>query len=690
MATLTSWKEGTTSKNESSNALRIMQKMGYIYGSGLGKNKQGITQAIDLIPNLGRRGFGHVINDLDFSEETWDFSEDDVEVQENLLWLESENKSLHENTLNSWLKDGKSNHSIDSTFCNAQILADVFEAKTIFDQLDLLELSRARAKSNPFETIKSVFFMNRAALKMANIDAATNFMFTRIEKSIDFQDEKGPIYFADICAGPGGFTEYVLWRKNWLYKGFGLTLKCDNDFRIRESNCASSATFQALYGKSGDGDVCNPENITDFAERVREESGGGVHFIMADGGFSVDGNEAMQEILSRNIYICQCMVALKVLKPNGHFVTKLFDVFTLFSVGLLYLIHLCFEKVTILKPKSSRPANSERYLICKRFRESSCTSCVREYLWKIVNRLWEMRDDKNYNVLQLVPLKVLQRDSIFFKYIMTSNNEIALNQIRALKKLACFCRNPRLMDDRQSELRSQCLEYWKIPDNPKKPQPKFTIRKFFSKHDIPFGFLMKTPTCTFQEELLVAVVQNVNDWYYCLTGSQNSTTFFLGDNRSNVYKFVDRNWKYIPNILLTPGTLIYGDQVTEQVEMHDKQTEKLSLHVIDALFLGNDKLQESGFHERHELIDIYCKSVNKGSQAGKSVKILHKEFRELKYLPSDNRLSVLGYGNLSEGYHIKSIMLINAKQKFSLESVYLIEISDEDSTFKYLRAKMAR
>lgn len=33
------------------------------------------------------------------------------------------------------------------------------------------------------------------------------------------------LYFADICAGPGGFSEYVLWRCKWHAKGFGMTLK---------------------------------------------------------------------------------------------------------------------------------------------------------------------------------------------------------------------------------------------------------------------------------------------------------------------------------------------------------------------------------------------------------------------------------------------------------------------------------
>lgn len=90
----------------------------------------------------------------------------------------------------------------------------------------------------------------------------------------------------------------------------------------------------------------------------------GVHFMMSDGvmllfsfdlgvfllcgyifqGFSVEGNENLQEILSKQLYVCQCLMALAVVKPHGHFVTKLFDLFTPFSVGLIFIMYNCFEK----------------------------------------------------------------------------------------------------------------------------------------------------------------------------------------------------------------------------------------------------------------------------------------------------------------------------------------------------------
>lgn len=94
----------------------------------------------------------------------------------------------------------------------------------------------------------------------------------------------GPFYFADVCAGPGGFSEYIFWRKKWYFKGFGLTLKEENDFKLTDSSCASSATFQAFYGETGDGNVCCPANILDFKKKVMFETNGiGVHFMMSDG-----------------------------------------------------------------------------------------------------------------------------------------------------------------------------------------------------------------------------------------------------------------------------------------------------------------------------------------------------------------------------------------------------------------------
>ena len=58
------------------------------------------------------------------------------------------------------------------------------------------------------------------------------------------------LYFADVCAGPGGFSEYVLWRRKWAAKGFGFTLKGDCDFKLEDFCAAPSELFEPHYGGS--------------------------------------------------------------------------------------------------------------------------------------------------------------------------------------------------------------------------------------------------------------------------------------------------------------------------------------------------------------------------------------------------------------------------------------------------------
>lgn len=56
------------------------------------------------------------------------------------------------------------------------------------------------------------------------------------------------LYFADVCAGPGGFSEYVLSKKRWEAKGFGFTLKGDNDFKLTDFTAGPCESFEPFYG----------------------------------------------------------------------------------------------------------------------------------------------------------------------------------------------------------------------------------------------------------------------------------------------------------------------------------------------------------------------------------------------------------------------------------------------------------
>lgn len=87
---------------------------------------------------------------------------------------------------------------------------------------------------------------------------------------------------------------------------------------------------------------------------------------------------------------------------------------------------------------------------------------VNEELWK--NSLKNQEDE----ILEMVPLNIMKRDRSFFNYICNSNNEIGKNQIVGLMKIAAYAHDSELHEPKQAEIRKQCLQLWKLPDENRK------------------------------------------------------------------------------------------------------------------------------------------------------------------------------------------------------------------------------
>lgn len=126
-----------------------------------------------------------------------------------------------------------------------------------------------------------------------------------------------------------------------------------------------------------------------------------------------------------------------------------------------------FKQICICKPNTSRPANSERYLVCKW--KKPYTDSIQKFLFDINKELWKNSSKGHENdILEMVPLNVMKRDQEFFDYICNSNNEIGNNQIIGLLKIAAFAGDSELFEPKQAEIRKQCLNLWKLPDENRK------------------------------------------------------------------------------------------------------------------------------------------------------------------------------------------------------------------------------
>jgi len=225
----------------------------------------------------------------------------------------------------------------------------------------------ARRATNPFEKIGKSRFNNRAAVKLANMDIVFN-LTNHDEISYDQPQSNIPIVYCDIAAGPGSFTEYIQWRKP-ISIGYGMTLKGELDWN---PTIIDFKRFNCIYGDDNSGNLLT--QYQSFISIVKKNNVDGVDLVTADGGFDVSGSEMkyrQQETLSTKLIIAECLIAVSVLRKGGNFICKVFDTVSKASRDLILLMSLVFEKIYIFKPMTSRPANSERYLICKNKRNDS-------------------------------------------------------------------------------------------------------------------------------------------------------------------------------------------------------------------------------------------------------------------------------------------------------------------------------
>ncbi|KAK6617235.1 hypothetical protein RUM44_005566 [Polyplax serrata] len=528
-----------------------MQKFGFKDGSGLGRNADGIVEPVEVSKQKGTRGLGYTVAALEGARISYNPSEEKNLIHEDVpQWLENNHDdSISKEILVSWMKKGPQMKRLsdESEFCSPGVPKKVFTSKDVLSHISEKDVKAGRRRANPYESISHAIFLNRAAMKMANMDAVLDRMFTK-PKNINGEDAIANgdlLYFADVCAGPGGFSEFVFHMKKWRAKGFGFTLRKENDFKLDDFLAGPSETFHPYYGSKGDGDIYDTDNVESFVEYVmRQTNSKGVHFMMADGGMPIEMKND-QELICKKLYLCQCLVAMKIVRTGGHFVLKLYDLFTNFSVGLIYLMFRSFKYILIMKPRTSRPANSER---------------------------------------------------------------IAKLQIFSLNKLAVFCEDEDLKDDRQQQLRKLCLDEWGIPDEaraePKKTDVQSKCRQLTGASTLHnFETNMKDilieNLATFPRQ-----VRSVYDWQMVLLRSKNdkfTSGFYISLGKKNIWQYVQNGWHKLSDVqhfVLPADTLVYGEIVEETQGEGKSQMKYFAFHIIDGLFLGGEDIRNRNLDER--------------------------------------------------------------------------------------------
>jgi hypothetical protein len=171
------------------------------------------------------------------------------------------------------------------------------------------------------------------------------------------------------------------------------------------------------------GDLLNSSVVRTLSTSVhtRFSTTQGATLATSDAGIDVSGDYANQERDTALLNYGQILAAILSLAPGGHLVTKQFTFNSEFNRSLIALVTFLFAETYITKPVTSRPGNSEIYLVAKGF-----TGISPELTENLLNRLERYSDIPNPfdGAPFLLPVSYVQIDEV----LLQAATEIHLKQ----------------------------------------------------------------------------------------------------------------------------------------------------------------------------------------------------------------------------------------------------------------------
>jgi 23S rRNA U2552 (ribose-2'-O)-methylase RlmE/FtsJ len=236
------------------------------------------------------------------------------------------------------------------------------------------------------------------------------------------------------------------------------------------------------------GDLTDPKTINLFGGNFKKNK---AQFITADGGFNwVDENTQEQEAFK--LILGQIITALKIQDKGGNFVCKFFESFTKETVKLIVILLSFYEEVYAVKPLTSRESNSEKYFVCKKFKDS------KDNVKKIAILESILKDSLKFNekfIIDLFPSFKLTED--FNATLIKMNIEIANKQLILINDMVGFIKEQNYRGDKYHSHREDQINATKFWTDTFFP----TFAEFADR---------KKQTTKFSESIVNENIENIN------------------------------------------------------------------------------------------------------------------------------------------------------------------------------------
>jgi len=308
--------------------------------------------------------------------------------------------------------------------------------RRIMDPLDEQKLRFTLGKIDVYRPLK---FILQKEYGIKNVTNAWLKIYELVSK-FDIIPRGKEIKSFHICEMPGAFIlgidHYI--RKNMKGSTFNWKSQSLNPYSEYvkkhfdglgdQFNLVTDNPDKWFFGKDNTGNIMNEKNMKYYHKKIKD-----IDFVTGDCGVHIEGrafNE--QEIFESKLNYSQVLMMLHVLPKGKNFVIKTFLPFSEPStISWIYLLYCLFENLFILKPLTSRPANSEIYIIGYNF-----SGISDEYLTHLRSVLKKYTYTKGIFRADQIPEDFL--DSLY------QASEYFINQqVEALKKVLYYYERPQ-------------------------------------------------------------------------------------------------------------------------------------------------------------------------------------------------------------------------------------------------------
>ena len=198
-----------------------------------------------------------------------------------------------------------------------------------------------------YRQAKVLGFRARSAFKLLQLNELFS-LFDGVERCVD------------LCAAPGSWSQVLAYHLHGP-KGSRRTAA---EGATNNNKVVVSVDLQEIAPI--DGVTCIQGDITSRSTAdaiIRHFAGGRADLVVCDGAPDVTGLHNIDEFVQSGLLACAMNIANHVLRPGGAFVAKIFrgrDVSLLVSQ-----LRVFYRRVVIAKPKSSRNASLEAFVVCQ-------------------------------------------------------------------------------------------------------------------------------------------------------------------------------------------------------------------------------------------------------------------------------------------------------------------------------------